>query len=114
MILPERVNPGGPVITQTHDDGTHHTDFLVDWPDWRYIGSVWWDVNGHTATDVWWDEINRTSWYYQDRDEGKTHDPVRQTNHEGVLRHLKDRRMDSCDPAIRGLTLEQAVRKYYG
>lgn len=108
-----RSRTGPPRITKDHDDGTHHTDFMIDWPDWRYVGSVFWDKDGFLATDIWWDEINRRSWYYQDRDEGKPHEKIVQTNQDGILRHIHDRRMDSCDTAIRGLTLEQAIRRYF-
>lgn len=96
------------------DDGTYETKFLLDWPEWKYVGSVWWDKEGFLSTDVWWSQISRTQWYYQDRHEGHPHPPVTQTNHEGVLQHLREMRLNSIDPAIRGLTLEIKIRRMYG
>lgn len=96
------------------DDGSYTTRFLIDWPDWKYVGSVWWDKEGFLSTDVWWNKITRSQWYYQDRNEGKPHPAVVQTSHDGLLRHLAQRRIESVDPAIRGLTLELKIRKYYG
>lgn len=100
--------------TAESDDGSYTTKFLLDWPDWKYVGSVWWDEQGFISTDIWWNKVTRTQWFYQDRNEGRPHPAVVQTTFDGVLRHLGERRLESCDPAIRGLTLEMKIRKHYG
>src|SRR4051812_23428140 len=92
-------------------DGTNFDAPLVDLPDFEFIGAVAWDADGFTDTAVWHDTVDRGVWYFQDRDHGGPYAPLQVTDKDGVLRHLGERRVGSCDTAIRGLALDVRIRR---